>query len=213
MQEQLAGAGFDPGPIDGAWGARTAAALARAMATAGRCAPLAWGARVSAEFREKTRSIAARIGVPTGALMTCMAWETGRTFNPAVLNRAGSGAVGLIQFMPATARALGTSSEALARMSAVDQLDYVERYFQQPHLRGRLGNLGDLYMAILWPAGVSQPDSYVLWDRGSRPTTYRQNAGLDANGDGRITRAEATAKVAALLTEGLQPGNVWTPSL
>ena len=99
--------------------------------------------------------IAGRLGVPADDLMACMAWETGRTFNPAVRNMAGSGATGLIQFMPSTARALGTTTDALAAMSAERQLDYVEAYFQ-PY-RGRLRDLGDLYMAILWPRGIGQP--------------------------------------------------------
>lgn len=171
---------------------------------------LAWGAKVSPAFRAKVCTIAARLGVPADDLMACMAWETGRSFDPAQRNRAGSGATGLIQFMPATARAMGTSTEALAAMTAETQLDWVERYFQ-PY-RGRLRNLGDLYMAILWPAGVGKPDSYVLWDKSTRPTTYRQNSGIDIDKDGRITRAEALAKVNALLAEGLRDGNVWRGS-
>jgi soluble lytic murein transglycosylase-like protein len=35
--------------------------------------------------------------------MACMAWESGRSFRPDVKNMAGSGATGLIQFMPTTA--------------------------------------------------------------------------------------------------------------
>lgn len=168
---------------------------------------LAWGAKVSPEFRKRVREVAAKIGAPADDLMAAMAWETGRTFSPSQRNMAGSGATGLIQFMPATARGLGTTTDALARMTAVQQLDYVERYFL-PY-RGKLRNLGDLYMAILWPAGVGKPDSYVLWDAKTRPTTYRQNAGIDINRDGVITRAEALAKVSGLLAEGLLPGNVW----
>src|SRR5690606_22727031 len=86
---------------------------------------LAWGAKVSAEFRARLCEVAAALGVEPDYLMACIAFETGETFRPDVRNAAGSGAVGLIQFMPATARGLGTSTEALARMSAVEQLDYV----------------------------------------------------------------------------------------
>lgn len=42
-----------------------------------------------------------------------------------------SSAVGLIQFLDDTARRLGTSSSALAGMSAVEQLQYVEKFFQK----------------------------------------------------------------------------------
>lgn len=167
--------------------------------------PLAWGARVSPEFRDKVRAISGRLGCDPNDLMTCMAWESGRSFSPSVKNMAGSGATGLIQFMPATAVALGTSIAALQALSAVQQLDYVEKYFQ-PY-KGRLPSLGDIYMAILWPAGVGKPMEYVLWDNHSMPTTYRQNAGLDINQNGVITKAECTAKLYAMKAEGQQPGN------
>lgn len=168
---------------------------------------LAWGARVSEEFRQRVVWLAEDLGMDPDSLMTCMAWESGRSFRPDVRNMAGSGATGLIQFMPSTARQLGTTTAKLARMSAEDQLNYVWKYFR-PY-KGRLRTLGDLYMAILWPGGVGKPDDYVLWDSDRRPTTYRQNAGLDGNRDGRITKGEAVAKVYALKLEGRRPGNVW----
>lgn len=166
---------------------------------------LTWGAKVAPEFREKVRAISVRLGCSPDDLMACMAWESGRTFSASERNLAGSGAVGLIQFMPATAAALGTSTVALTSMSALQQLDWVEKYFQ-PY-KGRLASLADLYMAILWPAGVGKPMEYVLWDQASRPTTFRQNAGLDINHDGAITKAECAAKLYAIKAEGQQPGN------
>lgn len=168
--------------------------------------PLAWGAKVSPAFRDKVRLISSRLGVDPSDLMTCMAWESGRSFSPSKKNMAGSGATGLIQFMPATAQGLGTTTAALAAMTAVQQLDWVEKYFQ-PY-KGKLHNLADLYMAILWPAGVGKPMEYVLWDAKSRPTTYRQNAGLDVNKDGMITKAECSAKLYAMRAEGQRPENV-----
>lgn len=168
-------------------------------------APLAWGARVSPEFRNKVRAISGRLGCAPDDLMSCMAWESGRSFSPSKKNMAGSGATGLIQFMPSTAKALGTSTAALAALTAVQQLDWVEKYFQ-PY-KGKLNTLADLYMAILWPAGVGKPMEYVLWDKATRPTTYRQNAGLDINHDGAITKAECAAKLYAMKAEGQRPEN------
>lgn len=170
--------------------------------------PLAWGAHVSSAFRSTVRAIAVSLLLPPdGAswLMACMSWESGNTFMPTIRNAAGSGAVGLIQFMPYTAVALGTTVAELAELTAEQQLEYVDRYFL-PY-KGRLQLLSDTYMAILWPAAIGKPDTDVLWDKGTRPTTYRQNSGLDANTDDKITKGEAAARVAARLVSGLLPGN------
>lgn len=165
--------------------------------------PIAWGAKVSPLFRERVWWIADTLKLNPDDLMSCMAWESGESFSPSKRNMAGSGATGLIQFMPSTARGMGTTTAALARMTAEDQLNYVYKYFR-PFV-GRLNNLGDIYMAILWPKGVGKPDSYVLWDKGKMPTTFRQNAGLDVNKDGRVTRAECLSKILQKLSKGLQP--------
>lgn len=209
VQLKLKAAGQDPGPADGQWGPRTAAALDKALGL--QDAPLrslAWGAKVSEAFRDRVFTIADDLATQPDWLMACMAFETGETFSPSVRNAAGSGAVGLIQFMPATARGLGVTSEQLAAMTAEQQLGYVHNYFK-PY-RWRMKSLADAYMAILWPAAIGRPDSAALWSREERPTTYRQNAGLDGNRDGVITKAEAAAKVHAKLVRGMQPGNLWT---
>jgi hypothetical protein len=136
-----------------------------------------------------------------------MAFESAETFSPSVLNGAGSGAVGLIQFMPSTAAALGTSTEALAKMTAENQLDFVRQYFAPQ--RGRLQSLDDVYMAILWPGAIGKPNDFVLFDKSdtAHPKRYIQNAGLDFNGDGKVTKAEAAARVRAMLDKGLKPEN------
>lgn len=171
-------------------------------------AGMAWGAHVSPAFRDRVRQMAANLksAATPSDYMTCMAWESGRSFSPLIKNMAGSGATGLIQFMPATAKALGTTVDALAELTAEAQLAWVEKYFL-PY-RGRLNNLADLYMAILWPAAVGKPDSYTLWGKGGSPTTYRQNAGLDGNKDGTITKGECAAKLYAMRTEGLRAENM-----
>jgi hypothetical protein len=163
---------------------------------------LAWGAHVSPAFRTRVRAIGANLKVDPNNLMACMAWESGETFSASIANMAGSGAVGLIQFMPTTAAALGTTIGKLGALTPEKQLDYVERYFK-PYKS--LGTLADVYMAILWPAAISKPLDAVLWDKASKPTTYRQNAGLDANRDGIITKIECAGKVYAKLEKGLLP--------
>ncbi len=172
---------------------------------------LAWGAHVSDAFVDALFALAAGFGWSldhVNWLMACMAFETGRTFDPAQKNLAGSGATGLIQFMPLTARGLGTTTEALAAMTPVEQLDYVEAYFRPYH--ARISTLPDMYLAILMPAYVSGPGGAVMFTDGT--TAYRQNAGLDANTDGRITKDEASQRVQAMLIEGQLAANsrdVW----
>lgn len=166
--------------------------------------PIAWGAKVSRTFRDRVWWICDTLGIEPDDLMACMAWESGRSFRADKKNMAGSGATGLIQFMPATARSLGTTTDALARMTPEDQLNYVYKYFRP--WAGKLKTLSDLYMAILWPKGVGKPDDYALFIQGG--AAYRQNAGLDSNRDGRVTKAECSAKLYAMKAEGQRPGNV-----
>ena len=170
-------------------------------------AVLAWGARVSADFRERVEQIAAGLGIDPSWLMACMAFESGESFSPSVRNAAGSGAVGLIQFMPQTAAALGTSTAELAAMTAEAQLEYVADFFR-PHT-GRLHNLGDVYGAILWPAMIGKPDDFVIFDQNdpNHPKLYLENKGLDFNHDGKVTRMEAWHRVSDTLYRGLSPAN------
>lgn len=167
---------------------------------------IAWGSKVSPVFKARVLWIADALGCPASDLMACMAWESGETFRADIKNAAGSGATGLIQFMPSTAKTMGTTTAALAAMTPEDQLKYVYEYFR-PYA-GRLHNLGDIYMAILWPKAVGQPDSYVLFDRSKTPTTFRQNAGLDGNKDGKVTREECLRRIREKLTKGLQEGYI-----
>ncbi|WP_022699313.1 hypothetical protein [Euryhalocaulis caribicus] len=167
---------------------------------------LAWSARVSAGFRRAVLDITEDFGWTfehANWLMACMAFETGRSFDPAQKNLAGSGATGLIQFMPPTAKGLGTSTAGLAVMHPVEQLEYVKAYFA-PYA-SRIHTLPDMYMAILMPAFVGSREDAVLFSGG---VAYRQNSGLDSDRDGKVTKAEAAAKVTAMLAEGMRPENV-----
>lgn len=163
---------------------------------------IAWGAKVSKAFKLKAIEIANDLGVTADYLMAAMAFETGASFSPSIKNAAGSGAVGLIQFMPSTAKALGTTSEKLAKMSAVEQLDYVKKYFSSK--KGKLKTLEDVYMAILYPVAVGNSEDYALFTEGSK--TYEQNKGFDTNNDGIITVAEVSFKVRGMYQKGLTKG-------
>jgi peptidoglycan hydrolase-like protein with peptidoglycan-binding domain len=177
--------------------------------TGGSTDSLAWGAKVSNEFQTKVRNIARELNCDPNHLMAAMAFETNETFSPSIRNPY-SGATGLIQFTSSTAKRLGTTTDSLATMTAENQLDYVKRYLQ-PYTN-QLLSIEDVYMAILWPKAIGQPNSAVLMSRystdASNKLAYEQNAPLDANRDGNITKAEAAEPVRQRLTKGLLPGNV-----
>lgn len=117
-----------------------------------------------------------------------------------------TGNCGLIQFIKPTAVGLGTTTDALAKMTVLEQLEYVEKYFT-PYA-GKVKSISGLYMCILWPAAAGKADDFVLWTKEKQPTTYKQNAGLDMNLDGTITVGECSHKVVNALVEGFIGNNV-----
>lgn len=153
---------------------------------------LHWGKKVEQDFRDKVRKISASVGIDPNWLMDIMAWETDETFSPSKRNYAGSGATGLIQFTETTARWLGTTTLALSRMTAVEQLDYVQKYLEQ--YSGRMHNIEDAYMAIFYSKGMGKTLDYVLFD--SSDVAYAKNSNLDVNPtDGTVTKKKACVPV------------------
>jgi hypothetical protein len=150
---------------------------------------------VSEAFKDRVYEIAEGLEADANHLMAVMSFETGGTFSPSVRNAAGSGATGLIQFMPSTAKRLGTTTEKLAALTAEEQLDYVWSYFE-PN-RGRLKTLEDTYMAVLWPAAIGKGSAHVLFREGE--PAYQQNAGLDRDKNGEVTVADAASFVTGIL--------------
>ena len=155
------------------------------------------GERVS-DFEQTLRSIATKLLINPNWLMMVMYFESklnaqavnkqpGDSENP--LERLSKRAVGLIQFMPETARALGTSSEALYKMSAIEQLHYVYGYFK-PYT-GRIKSFFDLYLITFFPIALGKPDDFVLQtSKIPASTIAKQNPVFDANKDGKITVGE-----------------------
>ena len=141
------------------------------------------------DFNKKLDKVAAALGVDKNAILAVMKQESG--LDPKAINRT-SGASGLIQFMPDTARKLGTSVEAIRNMSAVQQLDYVYSYYKMVGVKPGM-NAGDLYVATFMPAALGKGDNHVLGQRGARGfagKVYAQNKGLDRDRNGTITVAD-----------------------
>ena len=213
-QEMLNTLGFNCGKADGLWGKNSLTAYTALLQSSIDAtkpfgvSKVSWGKKFSEPALTRLAQIVRDLRcepVAISTFMGCMAWETGRLFEPSTKNKI-SGATGLIQFMGPTAKGLGTTQDALAKMSVVEQLEYVYKHFRP--FAGKLKNDGDVYLAILLPRGVGQDDSYVLWDRSNFPTAFAQNKGLDLNSDGKITRTECMHKVRNLIVEGFLPANV-----
>jgi hypothetical protein len=109
--------------------------------------------------------------------------ETGHTLDSTARNKV-TGATGLIQFMPATARFLGTTCEQLAAMTNVQQMDYVQKHLGI--FRGRYRDWVDLYCGIFWPAAVGKPDTYRI----TSDVVAKQNPLFDINKDTDIEKSE-----------------------
>lgn len=106
-----------------------------------------------ADYASEVVRVAAKIGIPPEWLANVIYFESGG--NPQARN-AKSSATGLIQFISSTAASLGTSVDALYRMSGREQMAYVERYFTPK--AGKLRSQEDVYMAVFYPKAVGNPD-------------------------------------------------------
>lgn len=145
-------------------------------------------------FLDKTKDISQRIGCDYKDLLAVMNSESGLRSD--AKNPKGS-ATGLIQFMPATARMLGTTTDELRRMSPTQQLDYVEKFFQQVKktygFEGKRLSGADLYALVFMPARANRE----VLTSSSDGKSYSMNRGLDKDGDGRITKADLQRRVAS----------------
>lgn len=146
--------------------------------------------RMTPDFRSELWRVATRLGLEAGYIAAVMAHESG--FNPHAVNPTG-GATGLIQFMPQTAKGLGTSVQALASMGAGEQLKYVEAFFRPYAPKMRKDVPGDYLMATFMPAFVGSPPDTVLFAKGT--LGYTQNIGFDKTNKGTITVADVTTAI------------------
>lgn len=146
-------------------------------------------------FEKKVREIANQLRVAPEWLMAVMYSES--KFDASVKNFKGSGATGLIQFMPAAASELNVSLKRLGMMTHQQQMEYVFMYLQTVRERyGEFQTLTDLYLAILYPKAINQDYCYTLYAKPSQ--SYKQNSGLDENKDGRVTVSDIDRRMQRL---------------
>lgn len=170
-------------------------------------------------FLEKLQQISDNLQVQPDWIMAVMNSETGGTFNPQIVNKQNAGtagysgegqlvkpagtpdstndferskyrATGLIQFMPKTAKYLGTSTQELFKMNNVQQLDYVHKYFLPA--KGKMKSFEEVYQYTFYPLSVGKPEDYIIGSEKGLDYAKKivQQNPLDFNHDGYITVAE-----------------------
>ncbi|HLP06066.1 MAG TPA: transglycosylase SLT domain-containing protein [Paludibacter sp.] len=144
-----------------------------------------------AAFVEKVKAISSKLGINPNWLMFCMNLETAGTMSHTITNSIG--AIGLIQFLPSTAKALGTTTALLRQMTNVEQLDYVYKYLKT--YVGKYNDFTDVYSAIFYPAFIGKPDTYVV----TSDTVARQNPLFDTNKDLDISKLELKNKLMSMV--------------
>jgi len=120
--------------------------------------------KVSPEFDKKLQQVADKLGINVNDLYKIIKIESGGSFSPSS-HDPNNVSVGLIGFTEPTAKRLGTSKAELAQMSAVDQLDYVYKFYKAVGARPG-DDVGTLYMRTFMPAFVNSPDNTVLGQKG-----------------------------------------------
>lgn len=109
------------------------------------------------EFEKKVLEVSKNLSINPNWLMYIMYHESG--INPSIRNKNG-GATGLIQFMPSVAVSLGTTTDSLAQMSNVQQMDYVQKFFWSK--RGQFKSVVDMYLFTFYPYAIGKPDDYIF---------------------------------------------------
>ncbi|AXH73889.1 MAG: hypothetical protein [Bacteriophage sp.] len=138
-------------------------------------------------FADAVYAASAKLGILPEWLMTAMHFES--KLNPKARN-PGSSATGLIQFMDATARDLGTTTDQLYNMPGEIQMNYVYKYLSR--YAGKMKSLGDVYLAIFYPSALGKGPGYIL---PLSERTVQLNKALDANKDNKLSAGEITSVI------------------
>lgn len=154
-------------------------------------------------FSSRFESVCKNINCEPDDLLAVMCSES--RLDPTVVNPSTS-TTGLIQISPSSAAELGTTTYELAQMSAVEQLDYVEKFFQawngnEPPEKKL--DAGTLYTTIFLPAYRNYDDDAVLCQKGD--AYYSGNEGLDMNQDGIITKRDITDRMRSMNIDEFVP--------
>jgi hypothetical protein len=101
----------------------------------------------------------------------------------ATTDSKGGRARGLIQFVPSTAKGLGLDQEQISKMTPVEQLEFVDKYYE-PY-KDSIKDYESLYLSTFYPVALGQSDDFVIGE--GEQKAYTSNKGIDINKDKKIT--------------------------
>lgn len=152
--------------------------------------------KLGAGFSAKCEKVAGYLGCNVNDLLGMMYSESG--LKPTARNKS-SNAVGLIQFIPSTLKANGYTTEQVANMSAIDQLDVVADIFMKSKKMAGYGENqkidgGTLY-AINWLPAYAKNNTIVT------SSNRYYSSGLDMDKNGAVTKSDLAKRLQSKYNE------------
>jgi hypothetical protein len=129
------------------------------------------------EFTASIEKLAKKRGLSTSELYKVIQGESG--FNPTARNK--SGATGLFQIMPGSAKELGVSTDQILKMTPAQQVDLYDKYLGRWNYSSK-NRLGIMQAA---PAFANREPEAVIYPKSSK--AWKQNPGWRELNDGPIT--------------------------
>jgi len=153
-------------------------------------------------FKKKVEEISQGLGINPNWLMVVMFKESGLDSKS---QNKSTRATWFIQFMPDTAKALGTTVEELKNLSPLSQLDYVEKFYE---MNSKIGysSLKDLYLTTFFPVARKYMDdpNYVFETKKiSREQVAKNNPGIALKWATRITMKDFDDYIAGLVDKNV----------
>lgn len=144
-------------------------------------------------FVDTVKFYAKKLGVPYTWLLAITSHESENT---ATAKNPYSSATGILQFTKSTAKLLGTSISAIKKMSRIQQVRYVYKYFMIGKEKyGNYNSLTQMYIFALLPNQTPYHNKpyHVLMKKGD--SYYAGNSGLDTDNNGSVQVFEITNRI------------------
>lgn len=146
------------------------------------------GERETAAFIDQLEIMSKEYGASVDDFLTIFFKETASYNNVLKIDSRSknSSATGLIQFMDDTAKGLGTTTDEIAEMSPLKQLEYVDKFYRNASGGNvsKLNSAGQLRVATVAPAFIGKTDETIIYKADS--INAKANPSLQDN-NGNIT--------------------------